>query len=66
MGENWRQKMVKWLGSAIRYQDHNGVWHECIVTNTDLTRTQGGPEHNTFTISLQKTERVDLSPSTAG
>jgi hypothetical protein len=66
IAEEFRHRVVEWLGIELIYQDHNGVQHNVIITDTEIPRDQAGLENVTLTLTLEKTGRIDESPTTAG
>lgn len=66
VAEEFRTRMISYFGDILKYQDHNGVVHEVIISDTALTRSSIGPENMNVSITLEKVNRVDLSPTTVG
>ena len=58
--EEFRVRILEFLGDNLLYVDHNGVQHKCIITDERLTRNQRGPEYVNVQITLEKAQRVDL------
>ena len=66
VAEEFRTRIISYFGDELRYQDHNGVYHNVMITDTPLIRSQSNHEHVDLTLTLEKVNRVDLAPTIAG
>jgi hypothetical protein len=46
------------VGNNIRIRDHNGVWHDVVLTSTSINSVQEGPENVKVSIDVEEKEKV--------
>lgn len=60
--EEFRVRILQFLGDKVRYIDHNGVEQRVVIVDERFTRSQSGPDYVNVQITLEKDGRVDLDP----